>query len=810
MKKGVNLFLIVFLFGIFSIGFVNAASLCGKANGKSYASADEVIAAGACSSGNILQQNGVIPSYSDFKWKWQCIGTIPTTEDCSANYVLDGDGSSENPYQIKNCLDLDVIEHYLNENYILMNNINCDRVYWPGYFIPIGSSSKPFTGIFDGNGKIIKNLEIPFTYSSDNKHASIFSVIGVGGIVKNLGVVDIYIQGSSPPGNIYSANYIGGISGLNKGTISKCFVKRAGIFKPYWINSAYNLDGDSYIGGISGANEGLIENCYTQDLVIKGIYYMGGISGANFETGILRNSYSTSQIIANDQWNAGYGGGLIGLNGVAAKGLGAGGDIINSFAVGPIGCLNSAFICSQSSNGDYSMGILVGEANTGGILSGNYYFDYLTSPCCTTASLRVDAAIGAIRTGTMSATSQNLNYFKGIGIKTKAPFSSWSWITWSEVSGDFPKLNWEIVTTPYCGDGIVQLPEVCDSGVNNGVYEYCNSDCSGLGARCGDGICQSIYGENTGLCVDCIDSLSLKVSMWWTKGTDKITQASIGDSVNINLEKNIYPTNKNINYKIIKKSTGVTVYSETINSVVLRDSLDWIPTESGTYYFIATIDSTDYNSQSYLQGELVVGIGCGSSGGVTLATMPTTNLCSDTSSPTVSTTISPAGWSWNCGGIICYAIKSTGGSCNNGVKDSGEDCDGSDFGTNSRGITITDCVSYNSNTYKGGSLSCSSCKIITTSCILKEAGSTGNCNCAITADNCNPDGTGKKTYTCTWTGNPADRTTLNCPATKLQDCSIPITELPFFTWVNMTIVIAVLVAFYIAFGRQLVKKKKRK
>jgi len=51
----------------------------------------------------------------------------------------------------------------------------------------------------------------------------------------------------------------------------------------------------------------------------------------------------------------------------------------------------------------------------------------------------------------------------------------------------------------YCGDGIKQTWETCDSGANNGNYGYCKRDCSGLGPYCTDGICQRAY-ENYSLC----------------------------------------------------------------------------------------------------------------------------------------------------------------------------------------------------------------------------------------------------------------------------------------------------------------------
>ncbi len=52
-----------------------------------------------------------------------------------------------------------------------------------------------------------------------------------------------------------------------------------------------------------------------------------------------------------------------------------------------------------------------------------------------------------------------------------------------------------------CGDGIVEPPEVCDDGVNNGQYSTstanrnCMPGCMAWAPYCGDGILQEVYGE---------------------------------------------------------------------------------------------------------------------------------------------------------------------------------------------------------------------------------------------------------------------------------------------------------------------------
>lgn len=46
-----------------------------------------------------------------------------------------------------------------------------------------------------------------------------------------------------------------------------------------------------------------------------------------------------------------------------------------------------------------------------------------------------------------------------------------------------------------CGNGSIDLGEVCDDGLNDGAYEGCNPGCQAFGPRCGDGMIQSDAGE---------------------------------------------------------------------------------------------------------------------------------------------------------------------------------------------------------------------------------------------------------------------------------------------------------------------------
>ncbi len=57
-------------------------------------------------------------------------------------------------------------------------------------------------------------------------------------------------------------------------------------------------------------------------------------------------------------------------------------------------------------------------------------------------------------------------------------------------NGAYGGCNEDCTLAPFCGDGEVNGPEVCDDGVNDGAYGGCAPGCLGLGPFCGDGVVQ--------------------------------------------------------------------------------------------------------------------------------------------------------------------------------------------------------------------------------------------------------------------------------------------------------------------------------
>ena len=127
---------------------------------------------------------------------------------------------------------------------------------------PIGTVEKPFTGIYNGNGKKIEELNIKAEV--DN--------IGLFGV--NSGKIEnVTVEGYN-----LEVNYAqtGTIAGENSGIITKCINNNGE------IHSNGNNDG-SRVGGIVGLNkeDGLVEGC-TNNSNISGEYKLvGGIVGYN-------------------------------------------------------------------------------------------------------------------------------------------------------------------------------------------------------------------------------------------------------------------------------------------------------------------------------------------------------------------------------------------------------------------------------------------------------------------------------------------------------------------------------------------------
>lgn len=143
------------------------------------------------------------------------------------NFTGSGDGTSFDPYIISTVEELNQVRNNLSACYKLNNDIDMTIENWN----PIGSEQQPFTGKFNGNGHIIKNLKINKEYDLDNFdensiYLGLFGYIS-GAVVENLGVenVDYNVIVNDYNGGKMPFINIGGISGgVKKSIITQCYL----------------------------------------------------------------------------------------------------------------------------------------------------------------------------------------------------------------------------------------------------------------------------------------------------------------------------------------------------------------------------------------------------------------------------------------------------------------------------------------------------------------------------------------------------------------------------------------------------------
>lgn len=203
--------------------------------------------------------------------------------------------------EISTCQQLENINASLGARYSLIQDIDCytdthlgGDLYDKGVgFTPLGSLATPFTGIFNGNGHRIKNLYIN---RAGEDYVGLFGVIGSGGVVKNVGIIDADITGGNKvgilngknddaeissvytSGNVLGVSQVGGLVGFNNGGLSNSF-------------SEATTTSNQLAGGLVGENTDSISNSFS-----AGIVDSEGIKG-----GLVASS--TGALVTHSFWN---------------------------------------------------------------------------------------------------------------------------------------------------------------------------------------------------------------------------------------------------------------------------------------------------------------------------------------------------------------------------------------------------------------------------------------------------------------------------------------------------------------------------
>ena len=225
-----------------------------------------------------------------------------------------------------------------------------------------------YSGTFDGDGHAIDNL----TINTTKEKQGLFSTISSPGIVKNLTLRNVQIEGGL---------MTGGIAGYNFGTITDC--KASG-----------NIKGTTTVGGIAGTSfMGSITNCSFDGSVISDGGAAGGISGSNGKgtttgKGTIINCHSSGSIALTGEGSGESGvGGIVGINNSA-------GIIIACYSSSTVLCPDASAVGGVVGNNDeegvviacYASGDVEGYQNAGGVV-GSHEHDAQLIACYATGDV---------------------------------------------------------------------------------------------------------------------------------------------------------------------------------------------------------------------------------------------------------------------------------------------------------------------------------------------------------------------------------------------------------------------------------------
>ena len=414
-----------------------------------------------------LRVNGFTTSYGDVN-----LCTVASNEGTSVpSLLMDGNGTSSSPYEISTASDLQAMQEDLNDNYIVVNDINAScTVNWNNGqgFDPIGEWDVRFAGSLDGQNHTISDLSIN---RLDDNEVGLFGYISEGGEVKNVGVINVNINGDEKVGGLVGRNYgtvsnsystgnvtgkklVGGLVGENyNGNISNSYStgnvtgegevgegEVGGLVGQNWgtVSNSYstgNVTGEKLVGGLVGNNgNATISNSYSTGNVTGG-YDVGGLVGYDDE-GNISNSYSTGNVTGES--NVG------GLVGDIYKG-----NISNSYSTGNVtGGIRVGGLVGENSgttvSNSYSTGNVSGDNRVGGLVgdnSGTVSNSYSTGNVIG-ESFDVGGLVGD-NEGTVS-NSNGLTTSEMQGSSASSSMSGFDFTdTWSTVEGDYPELQWQ-------------------------------------------------------------------------------------------------------------------------------------------------------------------------------------------------------------------------------------------------------------------------------------------------------------------------------------------------------------------------------
>lgn len=345
-----------------------------------------------------------------------------------------GLGTSDNPFLINNCTELQSMNDNLTASYELTRNIDCSGIS----FSPIGNLTNAFTGTLDGKGYSVDNLNIS---DSGSDYVGLFGNL-YSATISYLKITTATITGANQVGTlagnstnstlsyirVHNTNITA--SGDNVGGL---IGELGGSGLEYSDANNVLVNGVSKIGGLVGWAVGgsAVYDSYAEGYVGASGDNVGGLVGqvGNGPT-IVGNTYSYDNVVDPNGHNVG---GLVGQ-------LTSNASVSNSFTLSPTD------ITSDSATSGGAFGVQLGNIS-------NIWFDLIASG--------YSNCVGSGDSSGCSSTSDPSLYSDNSSIQ---PLNNW----------DFSN-TWTVVNS---GHGLPDLQDFSNWGPNGGPN---NNDANGDG-----------------------------------------------------------------------------------------------------------------------------------------------------------------------------------------------------------------------------------------------------------------------------------------------------------------------------------------
>lgn len=249
---------------------------------------------------------------------------IGSWDGVTAAAFEEGDGTAENPYQIKDAYNLFYLsknvssETYSKANYVLTRDIDLGGFAWT----PIGTEEAPFSGVFDGAGYSITGLKLTTVHTD----VGLFGYTD-GATIRKLALYDFTVQitDTTLP-EMYVGVLVGRFRAHGKNAVAE--IAECSVTGDLFVQTPI-----AYVGGVSGktsAGQGAF--VYIEDSFFDGTIkvtavdsaFVGGITGHYTGTSLgvsgIDRCYASVDITANvtktnsqgTSVGASYAGGIVG------------------------------------------------------------------------------------------------------------------------------------------------------------------------------------------------------------------------------------------------------------------------------------------------------------------------------------------------------------------------------------------------------------------------------------------------------------------------------------------------------------------